>query len=138
MMGRFQPFHLGHLDLVKQILDECDEVIIAITSSQFNYLEKDPFTSGERIEMILIMKPIFHGVLWLALLFVLPASAQYPGWLHVAPRCGYSTPATHMLAGLPVMEAPARSNQPQPVSVNAATKIAIVLMATSLLAAWHL
>ncbi|HSB50526.1 MAG TPA: nicotinamide-nucleotide adenylyltransferase [Nitrosopumilaceae archaeon] len=52
MMGRFQPFHLGHLDLVKQILSECDEVIIAITSSQFNYLEKDPFTAGERIEMI--------------------------------------------------------------------------------------
>ena len=52
MMGRFQPFHLGHLNLVKQILDECDEVIIAITSSQFNYLEKDPFTAGERIEMI--------------------------------------------------------------------------------------
>jgi nicotinamide-nucleotide adenylyltransferase len=52
MMGRFQPFHLGHLDLVRQILGECDEVIIAITSSQFNYLEKDPFTAGERIEMI--------------------------------------------------------------------------------------
>ena len=51
-MGRFQPFHLGHLELAKQILDECDEVIIAITSSQFNYLEKDPFTAGERIEMI--------------------------------------------------------------------------------------
>jgi len=52
MMGRFQPFHLGHLDLVKQILSECDEVLIAITSSQFNYQEKDPFTAGERIEMI--------------------------------------------------------------------------------------
>jgi len=51
-MGRFQPFHLGHLDLAKQILAECDELIIAITSSQFNYLEKDPFTAGERIEMI--------------------------------------------------------------------------------------
>ena len=52
MMGRFQPFHLGHLDLVKQILSECDEVIIALTGSQFNYIEKDPFTAGERIEMI--------------------------------------------------------------------------------------
>jgi nicotinamide-nucleotide adenylyltransferase len=52
MMGRFQPFHLGHLELVKQILTECDEVIIALTGSQFNYIEKDPFTSGERIEMI--------------------------------------------------------------------------------------
>jgi len=52
MMGRFQPFHLGHLDLVKQILSECNEVIIALTGSQFNYIEKDPFTAGERIEMI--------------------------------------------------------------------------------------
>ena len=52
MMGRFQPFHKGHLELVKQILEQCDEVIIAITSAQFNYLEKDPFTAGERIEMI--------------------------------------------------------------------------------------
>ena len=52
MMGRFQPFHLGHLDLIKQILKECDEVIVLVTSSQFNYLEKDPFTAGERLEMI--------------------------------------------------------------------------------------
>lgn len=51
-MGRFQPFHLGHLELVKQILSECDEVIVCVTSAQFNYLEKDPFTVGERIEMI--------------------------------------------------------------------------------------
>ena len=38
--------------MAKQILDQCDEVIIAITSAQFNYLEKDPFTAGERMEMI--------------------------------------------------------------------------------------
>jgi len=52
MMGRFQPFHLGHLDLVRQILASNDEVIIAITSSQFSYMSKDPFTAGERMEMI--------------------------------------------------------------------------------------
>lgn len=52
MIGRFQPFHLGHLELAKQIKSECDEIIIAVTSAQFNYLEKDPFTAGERIEMI--------------------------------------------------------------------------------------
>ena len=51
-MGRFQPFHLGHLELAKQVKSECDEIIIAVTSAQFNYLEKDPFTAGERIEMI--------------------------------------------------------------------------------------
>lgn len=52
MMGRFQPFHLGHLELLRQILAECDEAIVAVTSSQFNYLPKDPFTAGERLEMI--------------------------------------------------------------------------------------
>ena len=56
VMGRFQPFHLGHLALARQVLDECDGLIVAITSAQFNYTEKDPFTAGERIEMI-------HGAL---------------------------------------------------------------------------
>lgn len=54
--GRFQPFHRGHLALTKQILGECDELVIAITSAQFNYIDKDPFTAGERMLMI-------HGAL---------------------------------------------------------------------------
>ncbi len=52
MMGRIQPFSLGHLDLARQILEQCDKVIVAITSFRFNYLEKDPFTSGKRTGMI--------------------------------------------------------------------------------------
>ncbi|HEX7033280.1 MAG TPA: nicotinamide-nucleotide adenylyltransferase [Nitrososphaera sp.] len=52
MTGRFQPFHNGHLALAKQILGECDELIIVIGSAQFNYLDKDPFTAGERVLMI--------------------------------------------------------------------------------------
>lgn len=51
-MGRFQPFHLGHLALAEKILAECDELVVAVTSAQFNYIWKDPFTAGERIEMI--------------------------------------------------------------------------------------
>ena len=52
MIGRFQPFHNGHLSLTRQILAECDELIIVIGSAQFNYIYKDPFTAGERILMI--------------------------------------------------------------------------------------
>lgn len=52
MMGRFQPFHLGHLALARQILDQCDGLVVAATSAQFSYLPKDPFTAGERLEMI--------------------------------------------------------------------------------------
>ena len=52
MIGRFQPFHLGHLELVRQILSENAEIIIIIGSSQANYTPKNPFTAGERIWMI--------------------------------------------------------------------------------------
>lgn len=52
IIGRFQPFHKGHLELVRQVLKESDKLIIVIGSSQYNYIFKDPFTAGERIEMI--------------------------------------------------------------------------------------
>lgn len=52
MVGRFQPFHKGHLCLVRQIFQDCDELIVAIGSAQFNYSYTDPFTAGERIMMI--------------------------------------------------------------------------------------
>ena len=52
MTGRFQPFHNGHLALAKQILSECDELVIVIGSAQFNFIDKDPFTAGERVLMI--------------------------------------------------------------------------------------
>lgn len=52
MLGRFQPFHNGHLALARQILGECDELVIAIGSAQFSYIDKDPFTAGERVLMI--------------------------------------------------------------------------------------
>jgi nicotinamide-nucleotide adenylyltransferase len=52
MLGRFQPFHKGHLALAKQILSECDELLIIIGSAQFNFIDKDPFSAGERVLMI--------------------------------------------------------------------------------------
>lgn len=53
-IGRFQPFHLGHLDAVKQILQENSELIIVVGSAQYSYTLDNPFTAGERIEMIKI------------------------------------------------------------------------------------
>ncbi len=52
MTGRFQPFHNGHLALARQILSECDEMIVVIGSAQFNFIDRDPFTAGERALMI--------------------------------------------------------------------------------------
>lgn len=53
-IGRFQPFHLGHLDAVKQIIQENSELIIVVGSAQYSYTLENPFTAGERIEMIRI------------------------------------------------------------------------------------
>lgn len=51
-VGRFQPFHLGHLGAVKKILEENDEIIIVVGSSQYSHTLQNPFTTGERISMI--------------------------------------------------------------------------------------
>jgi nicotinamide-nucleotide adenylyltransferase len=52
MTGRFQPFHNGHLALARQALAECKELVLVVGSAQFNFIEKDPFTAGERVAMI--------------------------------------------------------------------------------------
>jgi nicotinamide-nucleotide adenylyltransferase len=51
-VGRFQPFHKGHLHVILDILKQVDEVIIAIGSAQCSHTSEDPFTAGERIDMI--------------------------------------------------------------------------------------
>lgn len=51
-VGRFQPFHSGHLEIIKKILAEVDELIIIVGSSQYSHRLDNPFTAGERITMI--------------------------------------------------------------------------------------
>jgi len=51
-IGRFQPFHRGHLKAVHWILDKVDELVIAIGSAQYSHTLQNPFTAGERLEMI--------------------------------------------------------------------------------------
>lgn len=52
-IGRFQPFHNGHYMAIKDILKIEDEVIICVAASQLSYTISNPFSCGERIEMIL-------------------------------------------------------------------------------------
>ena len=51
-VGRFQPFHLGHLDAIKQILKKEKYLIIAIGSGQYSFEKENPFTASERYQMI--------------------------------------------------------------------------------------
>ncbi|HEX2124920.1 MAG TPA: nicotinamide-nucleotide adenylyltransferase [Nitrososphaeraceae archaeon] len=51
-VGRFQPFHLGHLATVKFALNRVKELVIVIGSAQTSHEMRNPFTAGERIQMI--------------------------------------------------------------------------------------
>jgi len=51
-IGRFQPFHLGHLATVKYALGKVGHLYIIVGSSQKSHELKNPFTAGERILMI--------------------------------------------------------------------------------------
>ncbi|MBU4033026.1 MAG: nicotinamide-nucleotide adenylyltransferase [Candidatus Thermoplasmatota archaeon] len=51
-LGRFQPFHEGHLEVVREIATQVDKLVIAIGSAQESHTLEDPFTAGERHLMI--------------------------------------------------------------------------------------
>ena len=51
-VGRFQPFHKGHLEAVKEVLKKVEEIIIVIGSAQYSHNIHNPFTAGERIVMV--------------------------------------------------------------------------------------
>ena len=52
IIGRMQPFHKGHGQVILKTLAEVDEIIIGVGSAQMSHTTNDPFTAGERIMMI--------------------------------------------------------------------------------------
>ena len=51
-VGRFQPFHFGHLAAVKFALKRVDYLYVVVGSAQKSHERDNPFTAGERISMI--------------------------------------------------------------------------------------
>jgi nicotinamide-nucleotide adenylyltransferase len=51
-IGRFQPFHNGHLATVKFALGKVDLLAIVVGSAQKSHEPRNPFTAGERVRMI--------------------------------------------------------------------------------------
>ncbi|MFT4020449.1 MAG: nicotinate-nicotinamide nucleotide adenylyltransferase [Acinetobacter sp.] len=52
-IGRFQPFHLAHMQTIEIALQESQNVIIALGSAQAERNIKNPFLAVEREQMIL-------------------------------------------------------------------------------------
>ena len=51
-LGRFQPFHNGHLEIIRKIMKESAFLKIVIGSSQYSGTEENPFSAEERSDMI--------------------------------------------------------------------------------------
>jgi bifunctional NMN adenylyltransferase/nudix hydrolase len=52
-IGRFQPFHLAHLQTIQIALAQSENVILALGSAQLERNIKNPFLATEREQMIL-------------------------------------------------------------------------------------
>jgi len=52
ILGRFQPFHLGHLRLIEAVKDNNLEPMICIGSAQEGRTKDNPFTTEERRIMV--------------------------------------------------------------------------------------
>jgi nicotinamide-nucleotide adenylyltransferase len=51
-VGRFQPFHNGHLAAIRDVLEDTEELVIVVGSAQYSHNPDNPFTAGERLTMI--------------------------------------------------------------------------------------
>jgi nicotinamide-nucleotide adenylyltransferase len=93
-VGRFQPFHMGHLDAIKNVLAEVEEIIIVIGSAQYSHTPTNPFTAGERLVMsrqALEEEGIDSGRVW-----VVPVPDVHLHMMWVSAVEGY-TPKFHIV-----------------------------------------
>ena len=82
MVGRFQPFHNGHRELVQAAIEDCVEVVVGIGSSNAKPGLRNPFTLEERKAMV-------HAAFPGAQVVALPDIHDPPRWAdHVLALTG--------------------------------------------------
>lgn len=87
-VGRFQPFHLGHLHAVKEILKEVDELVIVIGSAQYSHNIHNPFTAGERL--VMIRKALEEAKIDLSKIWTVPVPDVHLHMMWVSAVEGYT------------------------------------------------
>ena len=87
-VGRFQPFHLGHLESIKNVLKEANEAVIAIGSAQYSHNITNPFTAGERL--VMIRRALEEAEIDLTKVWVVPVPDVHLHMLWVAALEGYT------------------------------------------------
>lgn len=88
LVGRFQPFHLGHLQAIKDVLKEVDELVIVIGSAQYSHNLDDPFTAGERL--VMVRKALEEAGIDYARVWVVPVPDVHLHMMWVSAVEGYT------------------------------------------------
>ena len=55
LIGRFQPFHLGHLEAINFALSKIDQLYIGIGSSNKSNQPRNPFNAEERKQTMILL-----------------------------------------------------------------------------------
>lgn len=79
LIGRFQPFHLGHLEAIRFALSEVDKLWIGIGSSNKAIEKNNPFTADERKEMII--SSIDESISNQIQIYYIPDLANHSKWI---------------------------------------------------------
>lgn len=80
LIGRFQPFHKGHLAAVNFGLSQVENLWIGIGSSNKSNEKRNPFSDDERKEMIL--SSLDKSVLSRIRVFYIPDIGDHEKWTH--------------------------------------------------------
>ena len=80
LIGRFQPFHKGHLAAVNFCLSKVENLWIGIGSSNKSNEKKNPFTADERKEMIL--SSLDSDILKRVKIYYIPDIGDHGKWTH--------------------------------------------------------
>ncbi len=79
-IGRFQPFHLGHIEAVKFGLSHVENLWIAIGSSNKSNEKRNPFSADERKEMI--QSSLDNAILKRVQIYYVPDIDDHEKWTH--------------------------------------------------------
>ncbi|KXA89043.1 hypothetical protein AKJ57_05920 [candidate division MSBL1 archaeon SCGC-AAA259A05] len=102
IIGRFQPPHMGHLQVIKEILQEVDELIIGLGSAQLSHELDDPFTAGERI--LMLNKALADSKVDLSRVYFIPITDVNNNSLWVSNVLSLSPPFSIVYSGNPLVK----------------------------------
>ncbi|MDH5816216.1 MAG: nicotinamide-nucleotide adenylyltransferase [Candidatus Nezhaarchaeota archaeon] len=98
-IGRFQPYHLGHLAATKWILEREERLIVGIGSAQYSHTFENPFTAGERVEMILATLEE-EGLIGRCVIIPIPDIGQHALWVQLVKQ--YCPPFSRVYTNSPL------------------------------------